>query len=254
MPNLPNVYKTYQDVKNNITYWTIVLLVAIVLPIYPFFLGPVERKTVSDLAATVGGNALFATLAAALIVALFSAIAYVLIWLFQIHDAFYDGVIIKWRERYDTEFVLPLLTNPFRDALPDCFGSVAKRNRYQFMKPYYEFVGDGKPGIRENTRIRFYERVTAYWNTQVTEVFIVFALIGSCLTVIFYSGIAFTVQGFALFEMILIALGILNRWFKRCTLADVEQATKDEIEEILAKPDNVSLLKARYTQLMTQYK
>jgi hypothetical protein len=122
------------------------------------------------------------------------------------------------------------------------------------MKPYYDFVGDGKEGIEENTRIRFYERVTWYWITQINEIFVLLFLLIVPVYVLAYSGSSLTTSNLAVFVLVLVVLGLTNRWLIRLTLKATAQATLDEIEEILVKPENIQHLKERYTQLCDSYK
>lgn len=122
------------------------------------------------------------------------------------------------------------------------------------MKPYYDFVGDGKKGIEENTRVRFYERVTWYWVTQINEIFILLFLLFIPVYVMAYPNSSLTTSNLAVFVLVLLALGLTNRWLIRVTLKATSQATLDEIEEILAKPTNITSLKKQYTQLCKTYK
>ncbi len=254
MPNWPLVYKTYQDVKNNLIYWTVILLIPTTIIIYFLFLNQSQQTLISDLITNIGANSLLATLASAICIASYSFLAFVLIYGMQIHDLVYDKYIIKWRERYDTEFILPRLTEPFKDDLPKNFSDYAKHYRYKFMGPYYDFVGDLKGGIEENTRIRFYERVTWYWITQLNEIFILVFLITTPVFVLFTSGANFNLHRFAIFMLILITLGLFNRWLVRRSLMATTEATQDEINEILAKPKNVKTLRQRFIKLCKENK
>lgn len=250
----PLVFKTYQDVKNNLVYWTSILLLLSSIVIYVLILNPSQQQSVSDFVTSLASNAFLAALIGVLTLGLYGVIAIGLIYGIQIHDLVYDKLIIKWREAYDVDFILNKLTEPIKSELPKNFRDFAIRYRYQFMKPYYEFVGDGKKGIEENTRVRFYERVTWYWITQLNEIFILFFLIGTPIYVSAYSSSSMTINRFAIFILALVGLGLLNRWFIRLTRKATAEATLDEIEEILSKPENVNNLRERYNQLITGYK
>lgn len=250
MPNPPLVFKTYQDVKNNLVYWTTVLLLLSTLIIYLLILNQPQQKAVNDFIASLGTNAFVAALSGVSVIGIFFVIAIGLIYGVQIHDLVYDKLIIKWRERFDTEFILHSLTEPIKADLPKNFSDFAIRYRYQFMKPYYEFVGDGKKGIEENTRIRFYERVTWYWITQLNEVFILFFLIGTPVYVLAYSSNSISTSTLAAYMLALVGLGIINRWLIRLTKSATAQATQDEIDEILSKQENIDALRERYKQLL----
>lgn len=115
------------------------------------------------------------------------------------------------------------------------------------MKPYYEFVGDGKTGIDDNTRVRFYERVTWYWISQLNEIFIIVLIISSLL----YTAIQNnpSLQPNAISLLIMTGFGFMNRWFAGYFREKVKDATKDEIEEILSKQENIERLKEQFIHL-----
>ena len=46
-------------------------------------------------------------------VALFTGLASVLIEIIKVHDAIYDKYVVRWRLRYDTDFILQRLLKPF---------------------------------------------------------------------------------------------------------------------------------------------
>ena len=250
----PLVFKTYQDVKNNLVYWTLVVLLVSTGVIYLVVLNPTQKQVVDAFVTSLGMNGFVSALAGAFVIAIYGIIAIGLIYGIQIHDIVYDRLIIKWRERFDIEFILARLTEPIKQFLPKNFTDYATRYRYEFMKPYYGFVGDGKKGIEENTRIRFYERVTWYWFTQINEILILVFLLIVPVYVIAYSGSSMTTSNLAVFMLVLVALGLMNRWFIRLTLKATAQATLDEIEEILTKQENIQSLKERYIQLCSSYK
>lgn len=253
MINPPLVFKTYQDVKNNLAYWTTVILVVLTLVVYFVVLGANDRQSIDTFVSSMAGDPVRASLWLGLIGLAEGVIAILLIHVFQIHDVVYDGLIIKWRERYDVEFILPKLTEPIAYALPKNFSDYAVRYRYNFMKPYYDLVGDEKPGITVNARVRFYERITLYWITQLNEIFILLLIIITSAYVIFFSS-SLTLQSFAVLLLVLIGLGILNRWFIRITRKAVAQATLDEIEEIHAIADNIPKLQEQYKKLCDSHK
>ncbi len=254
MPKLPLVFKTYQDVKNNLVYWTMLLLMVSTAIIYLLILNHAQRQPIIDFVTSLGSNGFVAAVASGLIIVLYAIFAVGLIYAVQIHDLVYDSKIIRWRERYDVDFILTKLTEPLKSDLPTNFADFAVRYRYQFMKPYYDFVGDGKRGIEENTRIRFYERVTWYWVTQLNEIFILLFLIGTPIYVLVYPGSGLSLNSFATFMLVLVVLGLINRWLIRLTRNATAQATIDEIDEILEKQENIERLRESYKKLCVTYR
>ncbi len=253
MINLPLVFKTYQDVKNNLAYWTFVILVAMTLTFYYIVLGPTYRQAIDKFVQSLSSSPIYSALWLSTLTLFESFVAVCLIHIFQIHDNVYDKLIVKWREKFDVEFILPKLTEQISYALPKNFLDYAIRYRYKFMKPYYDLVGDGKPGIADNTRVRFYERVTGYWVTQLNEIFILLFLIMTSFYVIFLDT-SLTLQTFASLVLVLVGLGLLNRGFVRMAQQATAQATLDEIEEILAKSENLPKLQEQYKKLCAEHK
>jgi len=250
--NLPLVFKTYQDVKNNLIYWTWILLLVSIVVVYRFILNQSQQQVINDFIVSISAG-LTVVVSVTLFIAYVLAIC--LIYGIQIHDGVYDKLLIKWRENYDVEFILARLTEPIRrEALPKNFSDFARHYRSDFMKPYYAYVGDGKPGIQENTRIRFYEKITWYWVTQLNEIFISLFLICTPLYVLAYSSNSMSTADLATFILVLIALWVINRWLIRLTRKATTEATLDEIEEILSKPENVNDLKKQYKKLCTTYR
>jgi hypothetical protein len=247
--NAPFTFKTYQDVKNNLFYWTVMLLFASSIAIYLILLNQSQQKQLRDFVVEIGNNGLIATIVSGLILAAYVILATVLVWGIQIHDLVYDRYIIKWRMHFDVEFILARLTEQIRNLLPNNFLELAAKNRYAFMKPYYDFVGDGKKGIEENTRIRFYERVVWYWITQLNEIFILLFLVGVPLYVLINNMNPLTTTSLAVFILVLVSLGLLNRWLVTRTRSYTAQATIDEIDEILSKEENIKTLLNKYIEL-----
>jgi len=251
--NAPLVYKTYQDVKNNLIYWTFILICISLAMVYFLFLEQKHRNWLIDLVTKIGSNSLISTLAAAVLIGAITIIAIILISGIEIHDKIYDKLFIKWRDTYDVELILTNLIEPIRTELPKNFKDFARKYKYEFMKPFYEYVGDGKSGIAENTRIRFYERATLYWATQLNEIFIVIFLVWSPVYLIINQDNNVD-DRIAFFMLALIVVAFLNRWAIRKTRQEMAQATLDEIEEIISKTNNVKSLKNRYKKLCATYK
>jgi hypothetical protein len=259
MPNLPNVYKTYQDVKKILVHWTTVLLAIISFLIIFVYLTSSQRSSIWNFIANLCKNnewitALLSVIIVGFVGFIYHWISFVLINFIQIHDLIYDKIFIKWRERFDIELILLKLTDPFKTKLPRNFNDFAKKYRYEFMKPYYHFVGDGKPGIDQNTRIRFYERITMYWVTQLNEIFILLLLLITPTLILLRVPLSFDIFSFCVFILSLLFAMLLNRWLIRKTVIYAQQTTLDEIEEILKKTENRKYLEKEYLNLLATYK
>jgi len=252
--NPPLTFKTYQDVKNNLVYWTMILLMLTSVYVYFVFLETSTRDDIIEIVTKVGQNGLLSTLGGGVLILIYSGVSIFLIYGLQIHDKIYDNFFIKWRETYDLEFILPALTEPIKQHLPKNFLDFASKYKYKFMKPYYDFVGDGKKGIEDNTRVRFYERVTWYWITQLNELFVIILIMSTLLYFIISSNTGLTPNVIYIVILSLILLGAINRWFVSYFRKTVREATIDEIEEIHSNKENIAQIKKIYTELCKSHK
>ena len=226
-----NKYDTYQDVRNHLRAWTLWLLCAVAtgVTLAVLFL---DDTTVQLLEKTTGGWAWEARVAAVIAVVaaltvVLGVVAHVLIEVLDIHDSIYDRVFIGWRARYTEDVILPQLIRSIRNKLPDDFLQVAARHKYEFMKPFYHFVGDRDTIIRRNTVVRFYEQVTKYWQTQLTEMFLSFLMLAISTTVILIHPVA--PCRIVLDALIVLSLmWVVNRIFVHQTRAATKRATLDE--------------------------
>ena len=150
--------------KTNLTWYTTIITLAFIILFGILFLdystNPVEKiKVVESLLKLFEISWPF-------------VLGYFLVVFFEVHDMVYDRFIVKWRYYYDIDFILPRLTRPLANKLSSTFYIQAERNKYEFMKPFYVFVGDGDGEFRisANLRVRFYERILKYWITQISEI------------------------------------------------------------------------------------
>lgn len=253
-PKPPLVFKTYQDVKNNLVYWTIVLLTFSSVYIYLVFLDASTKKDIIEIINKVGENPLVSTAGGAALLVIYVGVSTFLIYGLQIHDKIYDKFFIKWRDAYDLEFILPKLIEPIKQHLPENFFDFASKYKYKFMKPYYDFVGDEKKGIEENTRVRFYERVTWYWITQLNEIFTIILITGTLIYFIISNNTGLSPNMISKAILSLLMFGVINRGFGGYFRKTVREATIDEIEEIHSKKGNIAQIKKRYIELCNSHK
>jgi len=251
--NPPLIFKTYQDVKTNLVYWTMILLTLSSIYFYFVFLDSPSRQDIIDIVINVGENTLVSTVGGAVAILIYAGISIFLIYGLQIHDKIYDKFFIKWRDSYDLEFILPRLISPVKDRLPENFIDFASKYKYKFMKPYYDFVGDEKKGIEDNTRVRFYERITWYWITQLNEIFILTLIISTLIYYIVSINTDLLPNLISLAILILVILGLINRVLVRHFRKIVAEATIDEIEEIHSKKENIAQIKRRYKELCNSH-
>lgn len=222
--------KTYQDVKINLAWYTSVLLLVI------FCLGSCLLfentfiqwfKSFKD-----EWNNILGCSISMIVISFF--VGWVLIFLFEIHDKIYDRYFIKWRHYYALDFLLPFLTMPIANRIDKSFFNNASQHLYDFMKPFYVFVGDGEgeKKIDKNLCLRFYENVMKYWITQINEIIVFSCLIAitvfTCKKMLSYEKLTFS-------YMTICLLFLINRFFIRSTRESTRQATIDEIEEIHEK-------------------
>jgi hypothetical protein len=218
--------KTYQDVKKNLTWWAAIVIGAAAIVIYTVLL-PEDHRTaleglIEGLPAWVPG---LVSIAGAIL-----AFAIIMVGILALHDRFYDRSIIRWREAYDIDFVLPHLLRPLGTHVHPRFWEVARVQRKKIMRTvFYPLVADRDGVIGENKLVRFYETATMYWMTQILEM----ALVLVAVTVVIYALIGATPALSLLVVLVGVqALFVLNRWFRRQAVAAMRDATIEEIEEI----------------------
>jgi len=162
-------------------------------------------------------------------ISLSTFIAWLLISIFEVHDKVYDRYFVKWRYWYSVDFIFPLLFRPLTANLPKRFFEVAREHVHEFMKIFYYFVGDYETKININLVLRFYEKVTKYWITQINEILLFLSLAAIVILRHFLSircDVAFK-------SLIVISLVfIINRIFVKLSRISVRGATNDEIEDI----------------------
>ncbi|HEY1527462.1 MAG TPA: hypothetical protein VGH51_14595 [Candidatus Angelobacter sp.] len=159
----PFKFETYQDVKSNLTLATVVILYVACMVAYFWILPEPHARVLRNLRVSVWLKQIG-------LVVVLTVIAGFLIYGIQVHDYVYDHYVVKWRDRYTSEVILPKLCEPFKQKLDPRFFEIANANRHYFMgKLFYEYVHDREPRIRLNTVVRFYEPITNYWSVQILE-------------------------------------------------------------------------------------
>lgn len=222
--------ETYQDVKVNLAWYTSVLLLIIFILGCFFLFGEtfVEwlRNFKDRLSSIIGSTISMIT------VSFF--VGWILVFLFEIHDKIYDRYVIRWRYYYTLDFLLPYLTKPIANRLDKSFWHKASQNIYEFMKPFYVFVGDGEDEnrINKNLRVRFYERIMKYWITQINEI-VLFLCFIAIIFFTYMKMVPYTKLTYSYITIILFFL--VNRLFIRFARDGARQTTMDEIEEIHKK-------------------
>lgn len=225
-------YETYQDVKSTLGVWSAPLFVVAEIIFYYLVLTDSHRRALSDFPTLNTWIADVGLLSAALLSGLFLAVVFVHI--LEIHDHWYDRYLVRWRDRYDRDFIIPKLLEPYSSKLPDGFESIAKSKKKDVLsKLFYEFVRDRDPQISRNTIVRFYERITKYWLSQMSEVVFLLTL---CLAFAYWTigqveewpGLAFPIVALVL----AISGWILSRLSALVLRREVRKATEEEIRAI----------------------
>ena len=244
-------YDDYQSVRWNLFLYSIPVLNVGGFLAFEFILPTASQQWVGSVINHLSAHPLLKAGSGA---AVFSLVAYLMVEIFKIHDRIYDKYIVRWRERYDLDYIIPRLLRPFlhrvRDG--DRFFTEAARNLKDFMETlYYPYVGDRDTKIRQNLLVRFYEQVTPYWLTQVNEIVLILLtlLVAGC-HVLGPPDPRYQAQ---LLPALLVIVGAfaLNRLAVRATERGVREATEAEIEDILA--NHQTDLEAKLRGLTTKY-
>ncbi len=227
--------ETYQDVKNTLAWWGTPVWAGATMALWYMALLPDHRQAVIDLVPGVkewGANV--GVLAALL--ALSAFVSQVMVHILEVDDHLYDRYVIKWRDRYAREEMIPELLRPHAGKLPQGFSTTAIDSPRQTLKRlFYPFAADRDARIGQNFLVRFYERITKYWLTQVAEV----ALLLLAFLTALYAGIwrdwPWPASTAILMLMIILGLFIGNRLLAYLARRSVWEATQAEIQAIHSK-------------------
>lgn len=237
----PKSPEEYKDVKANLKYYTIFIIVILLILFYIIYIG-IDLEIVNTIEALIFSST---------ITFLLSGLSWILIFYFEIHDKWYDRHFVKWRLNYDVDFIIPTLIRPFLKKIDNRFYDIYENNsekRFILMENcFYEFVGDhaGENKIKKTKIVRFYESSQKYWITQINEIIMIFVIIINFFIYIFNGFIGFLLSKIIIVNFIFIFLFIINRYLVKKFRKETRFATRDEIREIHA---------TRLSELETQLK
>ncbi len=222
----PFKFETYQDVKSNLTLATLVILYVACIVAYSWILPEPHARILrnvrwADWVKQLG------------LVTVLTVISGFLIYGIEVHDQIYDRYIVKWRDRYTSEVILPKLCQPFEQKLDPKFYQVANANRrYVMEKLFYEYAHDRDPKIRQNTIVRFYERITNYWAVQVLELVTYALLIVTVVYIPIYRRLNQPLKSLITVLVVCSLMLALTSFVGLATRRSAQEVTEEEIEEI----------------------
>lgn len=250
--NLGFSYETYQQARTNLkTILFVILAVTAVAagafgpdalrsPFSALLTPPLDLDKLDSLAKAIG-----ALLVVPSIIALFAIEA------IGIHDL-YDRLIVRWRERFDVDFILPRLYVPFSERVDRRFLDVAETNRSDFMnRLFYPFVRDGQPLIHPNLVRRFWESMTWYWATQLLELVLLAIIAASLLAPLTLDLTQAELDRGHVTLTVCLALLLVNRYWIRNRRASVRRRSAEEIDDIVQQ--HRSDLQQRMKDLANSY-
>lgn len=224
-------YETYQDVKSTLAWWSVLPWSAVVLVGYFVILTEQQRLAFTN---AIPGLPEWLTQVGTFTVALLvgGIVAHVATHVLELHDHWYDKYLVRWRARYARDQMIPALIQPCLSGLPERAVQVLEQHPGATLKAlFYPFASDRDMKIRKNLVVRFYERITKYWLSQMIEV--------ACLTLamlaVIYASILWQWPPPARITWTLVAAAIvflvarIASWRLRSV---IWEATKDEIQDI----------------------
>lgn len=224
-------YETYQDVKATLAWWSMPIWSFFAFAMYFFVLSDAHRLA---LVAAIPGVAdwVAKSSAIAIILALGGSIAYFTTHIVELHDKWYDRYIVQWRDNYARTKMIPELLRPYDAKLPrNAVELLSRKPSATLSALFYRFASDRDMTIRKNLVVRFYERITKYWLSQMTEI--------ACLSFIFSAAAYSTLSGAwpappPTILSVIVAVGILvaARIVAHHLRRRVWEATRDEIGDI----------------------
>jgi len=173
-------YETYQDVKNTLACWGTLVWFAVMAIFWYFVLLPTHRQAVTNWPGIAAWVTKAGPVAALLVLAALTS--QFMVHLLEVHDHIYDRLIIQWRDRYARKQMIPELLKPYLRELPSGFlNKAVQKPRRTLDVLFYRFAADRDTKIGHNLIVRFYERITKYWLTQIVEMAVL--LFGTFMTV-----------------------------------------------------------------------
>jgi hypothetical protein len=213
-------------VLKDVTWWTGILLaleglgVAVVLP-------PEGRQWIGQMTGNWPSESLLGPPVVVVV------LAFLLAHQAKVHER-YERAVLRWRDAYDVDFIIPCLVEPFGSQMDPRFPRVARENRVRVMnRLFYDFVRDRTPKIDEHLVARFYERILTFWILVENELaLVVFGGVCSvCLLAVLLAKGDPTVQIAAV--VVVVVGGLLNRRLVRGADASARKRTVEEVEAIM---------------------
>jgi len=210
--------------------------------VYYFLVPDIQRQAIEWFIRSYISDSMPKLVTDASLVGVLGLVCWLSVFIFEVHDKIYDRYVVRWRHYYDLDFILPTLTRPFACNMDPRFFRTAQQNMDEFMKPYYEFVGDGEREfpITKNLLVRFYESVTKYWITQINEILLIGAFVLDMVFFFIYRQLRLPIDRVAVWSLVLPILFFLNRIAADQSRNPVRRATLDEIDDIQRRyPDKL---------------
>jgi len=223
-------YETYQDVKNTLAYWGTPVWFTVIAAFWYVVLLASHRRVIAHCLTEANWVTEPVTVTVIFVAAV--AISQFMVHILEAHDKIYDRYVIKWRDRYARRQMIPELLQPYRAELPDPFLQWAEQNPRETLKTlFYRFAADRDARIGHNLIVRFYERVTKYWLTQIIEM-AVLLFAGATLL---YGLPCYGRQPPVSVLLVILAAGVVfvvNRLWSGALRKTIWEATRDEIAAI----------------------
>ena len=219
-------YETYQDVKNNLAWWSGGFMVVVGVP-GAWLLTDLQTKL--SVWEALGKSIPGAIGVIVVLASVLTGVGYFLAYIMRLHE-YWEKVFQPWRKTYDVDFIIPRLAWPVSGELPSNFLDRTWELHEGIMKQaYYPFVGDREPMISKNRLVRFYEKITPFWFTHVVDglscVFSLAALFFALTGHVPARGALWMLLGF-------LVVALIARHARGVLLWEVRQATLEEIDDI----------------------
>ena len=238
----PDPDNTYRRVQVMLWYWmTFLLLPSLFSLFFPIF----------NLSSSVRYELLFSTTSSILILLFLSAaISWLAVWLFELHKL-YDDYFVGWRRDFEVYFIIGIITQFINLRYKPLLFTLAMEHRDLFLRPYYQLVGDMRSGLSVATRNRFYDELSRYWITQLTEVTILISYLVLLIYLLLNNTNYYLIIHKSIY--IILILGALYMITRRLALTaryKVQKAEIDVIESILSSDDNRLYLEVCYSKIL----
>jgi len=223
--------KTYNDIRKVLRYANCLFVLIFLILSYQYLLIDEHKKKTSDFILELKMNPFIGIVSISLLTS--TILGYVSTDILRLHDRIYEPFLTKWRDAYDSDFILRSICWNFSNLVNKKMFEKAFHNKSFRDKAmsllFYKYVGDyAKEHISELTR--FYTIIRNYWLYVLIELYSYFSIIIFAMYSILFKKVSSSIY---LFIIIFLGIGIFFRIIANLHLNNARNITSNQIDFIL---------------------